>query len=143
MNAWRRTLLTASLTVATFSFVGIAQTQAPPSPLGPVPTTKVLAIGSLTTPLTPAQRRSIMPQEVPATVRLYLDGKIDQWWVRQDGKGVVFLMNVTSAEEAQALLDKLPLGEAHLMSFQFIPLGPLSPLRVLLVPPAAAAPPGQ
>lgn len=97
-----------------------------------VPTTKVLAIGHLVAPLTPEQRRGILPKEVPDTVRLYLSGKIDQWYVRQDGKGVVFLLNVTSVEEAHTLLEQLPLGQAKLMEFDLMPLGPLSPLRVLL-----------
>jgi hypothetical protein len=30
------------------------------------------------------------------------------------------------------MLEKLPLGVAHLMSFELIPLGPLNPLRQLL-----------
>jgi hypothetical protein len=50
----------------------------------------------------------------------------------QDGKGPVFLMNVTSVEEARALLGKLPLVDAKLMEFDFIELGPLSPLHLLL-----------
>jgi hypothetical protein len=41
-------------------------------------------------------------------------------------------MNVTSVEEAHSLLEKLPLGQAKLMTFEFVPLGPLSPLRFLL-----------
>lgn len=73
-----------------------------------------------------------MPKEVPDTVRLYLEGKIDQWYVRQDGKGVVLLLNVTSVEEAHSLLEKLPLGRAKLMEFDLMPLGPLNPLRLLL-----------
>jgi hypothetical protein len=32
------------------------------------------------------------------------------------------------------MLEKLPLGQAHLMSFELIPLGPLNPLRQLLRP---------
>jgi len=36
------------------------------------------------------------------------------------------------------MLEKLPLGVAHLMSFELIPLGPLNPLRQLL-PPATGA----
>ncbi|SEG02263.1 Muconolactone delta-isomerase [Bryocella elongata] len=115
-----------------FSLCAVGLTQGPGP--GPVPTTKVLAIGEITHPLTPEERATIMPHEVPDTVQLYLDGKIDQWWFRQDGKGVVFLMNVTSVEEAHALLEKLPLGQAHLMSFTLMPLGPLAPLRVLLKP---------
>ncbi len=57
-----------------------------------VPTTKVLAIGKLTAKATPVEMRTTMPQEVRDTVRLYLAGKIDSWYVRQDQPGVVFLM---------------------------------------------------
>ena len=53
-------------------------------------------------------------------------------YVRQDGKGVVFLLNVTSVEEAHSLLKNLPLGQAGLMEFDLMPLGPLNPLRLLL-----------
>jgi hypothetical protein len=35
-------------------------------------------------------------------------------------------------EEAHTLLEQLPLGRAKLMEFELMPLGPLSPLRVLL-----------
>jgi hypothetical protein len=80
-----------------------------------VPTTKILAIGQFTKPPTPEQIKEIFPQEVPATLRLYLAGKIDQWWIRQTQTGPVFLLNVTSLEEARALMEKLPLGQAGLM----------------------------
>jgi hypothetical protein len=115
------TILPATLTPA----------QAPPPP-PTVPTTHILAIGHLTAAATPETRAGIMPSEVRDTVRLYLAGKIDQWYVRQDTPGVVFLMNVTSTAEAHDLLEKLPLGKAHLMEFELIPLGPLSPLNILL-----------
>jgi hypothetical protein len=106
--------------------------QAPKDPLVSVPTTKILAIGTLTSPLTDEQRKTIMSHEVPDTVKLYLAGKIDQWYVRKDGKGVVFLLNLISEEEASALLEQLPLGQAKLMHFEYLPLGPLSPLALLL-----------
>ncbi len=96
-----------------------------------VPTTRVLAIGKLSGPRD-ATWRDTMPKEVHGTVDLYLQGKIDQWYVRKDGQGVVFLMNVSTVEEAHALLEKLPLGQAHIMSFDLIPLGPLTPLRFLM-----------
>jgi hypothetical protein len=73
-----------------------------------------------------------MQREVRDTVRLYLAGKLDQWFVRRDREGVVFLLNVASVAEARSLLEKLPLGEAKLMEFDFIPLGPLAPLGILL-----------
>jgi len=77
-----------------------------------------------------------VPTEMRQTALLYLDGKIDQWYVKTDQSGVVFILNVTDPKEAKGLLDKLPLGQAGLMEFQFIPLGPLSPLRALLVDPS-------
>ena len=97
-----------------------------------IPTTKIIALGSVQTPLTSEQQQSIMPHEVPATVRLYLDGKIDQWFSRKDGAGVVFIVNATSIEEAGQILAVLPLAKASLMSFELIPVGPLFPLGMLL-----------
>jgi hypothetical protein len=97
-----------------------------------VPTTKILAIGSLTAPISSEEMKTIMPNEVRETVELYLEGKIDQWWSRQDGKGVVFLLNVTSIEEADSMLEKLPLGIVKRMRFQLLQLGPLNPLHILL-----------
>jgi hypothetical protein len=92
----------------------------------------MLAIGQFTTPPTPEQIKEIFPKEVPATLKLYLDGKIDQWWAKQTQTGSVLLMNVTSVEEARALLEELPLGQAGLMKHEFIELGPLTPLHLLL-----------
>jgi hypothetical protein len=100
-----------------------------------VPTTKLLAIGSFTAKGTPEQWKPLLPSEVRDTVRLYLAGKIDQWYVKQDQSGVVFMMNVTDSKEALELLGKFPFGRAGLMEFQIIPLGPISPLRSLLAEP--------
>jgi hypothetical protein len=97
-----------------------------------VPTTKILAIGQFTKPPTPEEIKEFFPKEVPATLRLYLAGKIDQWWIRQTQTGPVFLLNVTSLEEARALMENLPLGQAGLMKHEFIELGPLTPLHLLL-----------
>jgi hypothetical protein len=100
-----------------------------------VPTIKLLAIGTFTAKAQPAVWRPILPAEMRETARLYLAGKIDQWYVKQDQSGVVFIMNLTDPDEARGLLAKLPLGQAGLMKFQIIPLGPLSPLRALLSGP--------
>ena len=104
-----------------------------------VPTTRVLAIGQFTQPPTPQHMKEFFPKEVPATLRLYLAGKIDQWWIRQTQTGPVFLLNVTSVEEARALMDTLPLGQAGLMKHEFIELGPLTPLHLLLIDGGATA----
>jgi hypothetical protein len=104
-----------------------------------VPTTRILAIGQFTKPPTPEQMKEVFPKEVPATLRLYLAGKIDQWWIRQSQTGPVFLLNVTSVEEARTLMDGLPLGRAGLMKHEFIELGPLTPLHLLLTDGGATA----
>jgi hypothetical protein len=93
---------------------------------------KVLAIASITKPLTPEQRQQIMPSEVPATLRLYLDGKIEQFWFRQDKPGVIFLMNVESIEDAKAAVEALPLTSGGYAQYELMHVGPLAPLGLLL-----------
>ena len=93
---------------------------------------KVIAIGSFATPPTPEQRAEILPKEVPATLRLYLDGVIEQFWFRTDKPGVVFLLNVESVDAARETLGELPLDKAGLMQFDLQPVGPLAPLGLLL-----------
>jgi len=110
-----------------------------PSSITAGPTTRVLAIGRITSGSTREKIMSVMPQEVRDTVRLYLAGKLDQWFVRRDQNGVVFLLNVSSVDEARALLEKLPLGQEKLMEFDLIPLGPLTPLGLLLQESAGTA----
>jgi hypothetical protein len=91
-------------------------------------TTKVLAIGSWTPKATPQARLPIMPSEARDTMRLQLAGKIDEWFAKADG--------LTDPAEAHRLLEKLPLGQAGMMTFELIPVGPLWPLGLLLREPA-------
>jgi hypothetical protein len=44
---------------------------------------------------------------------------------------VAFILNVTDTAAAHEMLENLPLGKAHLMTFELIPIGPLNPLRWL------------
>jgi hypothetical protein len=101
--------------------------QAPPS----TPTTRILAIGTVNPGVDPAKVMATLPNEVRETVSLYLEGKIDQWYSLEDRRGVVFILNLTDIATAHDMLEKLPLGQAHLMSFELIPIGPLNPLRAL------------
>lgn len=92
---------------------------------------KVMAIGTLK-PLTQEQRQHYLPKEVPATLQLYLDNKMEQFWLRDKEAGVIFLMNVDSVDEADRLLKALPLGQANLLTFDLMPIGPLTPLGMLM-----------
>jgi hypothetical protein len=78
------------------------------------------------------QIMKVMPAEIRATVPLYLQGKIQQWFTRGDGKGVIFIMNCKDEAEARALIEDLPLSKTHLMEEQYISVGPLLPLGMLL-----------
>ena len=48
------------------------------------------------------------------------------------------LLNVTTVAEAKTLMEALPLSKAGLATFEYTALTPLSPLRLLIAPPAAA-----
>ncbi len=99
-------------------------------------TTEVLVIQTPKQGVTAQQIMAIIPEEIEATVKLYLEGKIRQWYSRGDGKGVVFLVDAKSVDEARALMDTLPLAKEHLMDHEYIPVGPLMPLRALIGPGA-------
>jgi hypothetical protein len=99
-------------------------------------TTEVLVIETAKQGVTPQQVMAIIPAEIRATVKLYLDGKIRQWYSRGDGKGIVFLIEAQSEDEARAIMETLPLAKEQLMDTQYIPVGPLMPLRALIGPGA-------
>jgi hypothetical protein len=125
MNLEMSSLLLAFATV----LAPLAQGQSgPPQPK----ITGVLAILTPKPGVTAPQIMNVMPAEIRATVPLYLDGKIQQWYTRGDGKGVVFLLNCKDEAEARALLEGLPLSKENLIDEQFIPVGPLLPLGILL-----------
>jgi len=95
-------------------------------------TTEVLVIETPKQGGTPQRIMAVIPAEIRATVKLYLDGKIRQWYSRGDGKGVVFLVDAKTEDEARAIMETLPLAKEHLLDHQYIPVGPLMPLRMLM-----------
>ncbi len=123
-------LLMAALPVAS-----LAQSQsggASGVPSAAIPkTTEVLVILTPRQGVTPQQIMAVIPEEIQATVKLYFDGKIRQWYSRGDGKGVVFMVDAKTEDEARAIIETLPLAKEHLMDHQYIPVGPLMPLRTL------------
>ena len=100
-------------------------------------TTGVLVLLTAKPGVTREQVMKVMPAEIRATVRLYLEGRIQQWFSRGDGKGVVLILDCKDTAEAHGVMDGLPLSKENLMDHEFIPIGPLMPLGALL----SAAPP--
>lgn len=105
-----------------------AQSTPPPRPK----TTAVLVILTAKQGVTPQQVMKVMPAEIQATVELYLNGRISQWFSRGDGRGVLFLLDAKDVAEAQALMEGLPLHKENLVDYEYIPVGPLIPLRFLM-----------
>jgi hypothetical protein len=94
--------------------------------------------------VTRQQIMNVMPAEIRATVKLYLDGKIRQWYSRGDGRGVVLFLDVKAVDEAHAIMNALPLSRENLMDHEYIPVGPLMPLAALIgATPARQESPAQ
>jgi hypothetical protein len=124
------------LILSAFPFAALAQSPSPsttPPADPPTPkTTEVMVILTAREGVSRQQIMTIMPAEIRATVKLYLDGKIRQWYSRGDGRGVIFLIDAKSADEARALVDAMPLSKETLVDHEYIPVGPLVPLAALL-----------
>ena len=108
-----------------------ASPQPPSSPPAPK-TTEVMVVLTAKQGVAREQIMRVMPEEVRATVKLYLDGKIRQWYSRGDGRGVVFFLDAKTVDEAHALIESLPLSKEDLMDHEYIPVGPLMPLTGLI-----------
>ena len=123
--------------MAALPLASLAQSQSgdatPGVPSVAIPkTTEVLVIQTAKQGVNPQQIMAVMPSEIRATVKLYFEGKIRQWYSRGDGRGVIFLVDAKTEDEARALMETLPLAKEQLMDHQYIPVGPLMPLRALM-----------
>jgi hypothetical protein len=102
----------------------------------PLPTTTaVMVILTVKAGVTFEQVMAVMPAEIRRTVQLYLSGKIRDWYSRGDGRGAIFLLDCSDIAEAEAIMEELPLARQHLMDHEYIPVGPLLPLRLLIANP--------
>ena len=104
----------------------------PQSPATPAPAMDVLVMLTIKPGVEREKVMKVMPDEIRATVRLYLDGKIRQWYSRADGKGVVFVLDCKDVTEATSVIEALPLAKERLVNLEFTALTPLAPLRLLL-----------
>ncbi len=122
--------------IAMLPVASVAQAQSAVAPgvpgVGIPKTTEVLVIQTPKQGITAQQIMAVIQSEIRATVKLYLDGKICQWYSRGDGKGVIFLVDAKTRDEAQAIMETLPLAKEQLMDHEYIPVGPLMPLRALM-----------
>ena len=95
-------------------------------------TTGVMVILTVKPGITRERVMGIMPNEIWHTVQLYLSGKIREWYSRGDGRGAIFLLDTKDVAQASAIMEDLPLAKEDLIDHEYIPVGPLFPLRLLL-----------
>ena len=128
-------LLLASLPVAT---VAQSQSGQAPGASGVVlpKITEVMVMLTAKQGITRQQIMAVMPSEIRETVKLYLDGKIRQWYSRGDGRGVIFFIDAKTEDEARAIMETLPLSKQQLVDHEYVPVGPLMPLSGLIGPTA-------
>ena len=98
-------------------------------------TTGVMVILTVKVGVTREQVMAVMPAEIRQTMQLYLNGKIREWYSRGDGRGAVFLLDSRDVAEAHAIMEGLPLAKQNLMDHDYIAVGPLLPLRLLMTNP--------
>jgi hypothetical protein len=95
-------------------------------------TTEVMVILTARQGATREQITNVMPAEIKATVKLYLDGKIRQWYSKSDGRGVILFFDVKTVDEAHAVMATMPLSKENLTDHEYVPVGPLVPLSGLI-----------
>jgi hypothetical protein len=131
MKAIRNIALGLTLIGATcMTYPSLAQAQVA-SPT----TTGVMVIVTAKTGVTREQATAVMPSEIRQTVQLYLNGKIREWYSRGDGRGVLLLLDSRDVAEAQTIMQGLPLAKENIVDYEYIAVGPLVPLRLLLANP--------
>lgn len=134
MKAIRNAVLTLALTltgVTAMTEPSTAQAQAPSTPT----TTGVIVVLTAKAGITREQIMAVMPDEIRQTVQLYLTGKVREWYSRSDGRGAVYLLDAKDDAEAHAIMDALPLARQDLIDHEYIAVGPLMPLRLLMTKP--------
>ena len=122
------TLTLIGATCMTHSSIARAQATSPT-------TTAVMVILTVKAGVTREQVMAVMPTEIRQTVQLYLSGLIREWYSRADGRGVILLLDIKDVAEAHAIMERLPLAKQNLMDHEYIAVGPLLPLRLLMANP--------
>ena len=93
---------------------------------------KILAIDRLNPGVTFDNIAPLLKDEAAHGWQLYAKGVFREMYLRGDRPGAVIIAECESLDEARAIFAELPLVRAHLIEFDFIPLGPFSPFGLLM-----------
>lgn len=92
---------------------------------------KILAIAKIDPQTTPARMQPHLEAEVEHAWKLYREGTLREMYDRQDRRGVVFILECGSVEEARRILDGLPFVREKLIDFETVCLEPFSYFEML------------
>ncbi len=87
---------------------------------------KILAVARFDPETTPEKMRPHLEAEVEHAWRLYKEGTFREMYDRQDGPGVVIVLECGSVDEARGALAGLPLVREKVIDFEIVPLAPFS-----------------
>ncbi len=124
-----------ALTLALTGLTAMTQSSAAQAPAASPVITGVMVILTVKAGVTREQVMAVMPAEIRQTTQLYLDGRIREWYSRGDNRGVIFLLATRDVAEAHTIMEGLPLAKQNLMDHDYIAVGPLVPLGLLLANP--------
>ena len=85
---------------------------------------KILAMEKETPGVKPEQFAQYLKLEAKQVWELYQAGLIRELYFRRDRSEAVLILECTSTDDASKVLDKLPLVQSGLISFELIPLIP-------------------
>lgn len=92
---------------------------------------RILAIAKVDPRTTPQSMQPHIEAEVRHAWKLYREGALFEMYDRQDGRGVVFVLDCGCGDEARKILDELPFVREKLIEFEIIPLKPFSYFEML------------
>jgi hypothetical protein len=85
---------------------------------------KILAIAKVSPQTTLENMQPHLEAEVKHAWTLYKNGTVREMYDRQDRRGVVFVLECGSLDEARKDLDRLPLVREKLIDFEMVILEP-------------------
>jgi hypothetical protein len=131
-------MILLSLSVLLLGSGMYGQTQPGAATAAQTPVTEVIAMASAKPGVAVPDVMKLVPEEVREVAQLYMDGKIEQWYTRSDGKGQIFILRCKSVDEAKAVLQDLPLVKAGYAAVEYIPVSPYTSVRILTRPQVPA-----
>ena len=85
---------------------------------------KIVAIAHRSEKHKPVEFTPHLEAEAARSIKLYAEGRVRELYNRSDGKGAVLVLEAENEQEAERLLDSLPLAKLGMLTFDIYPVKP-------------------